>query len=101
VTILTGHTGPVDVVAWSPDGTRFATSSGQGNSPDYSVHLWRADGTLLATWQHPDIVRALAWSPDGRVLASGSAEATVRLADPDGNLISARDVADGPLLSLA
>lgn len=101
VQVLTGHTGPVDLVAWSPDGTRFATSSGQGNSPDYSVHLWRVDGTLQATWTQPDIVRALAWSPDGQMLASGSAEATLRLSDPDGNLISTLDAGPDPLLSLA
>jgi WD40 repeat protein len=38
---------------------------------------------------------------DGRVLASGSAEATLRLSDPDGNLIRMLDVETDPLLNLA
>lgn len=101
VAILTGHTSPVSVVAWSPDGSRFVTSSGTGTSLDYSVRLWRADGTLIATWKQPDIVRALAWSPDGRMLASGSAEATLRLSDQDGNPIRTLNVGNDPLLSLA
>jgi WD40 repeat protein len=101
VAILRGHTGPVSVVAWSPDGSRFATSSGTAISRDFSVRLWRADGTPIATWTQPDTVRALAWSPDGKLLASGSAEGTLRLSDAEGTLIRTLDVGKDPLLSLA
>ena len=78
---LIGLTGPVTVVAWSPDGTRFATSSGfPFDTPDHAVRLWGAEGAPLATLTgHTAAVTSLAWSPDGSVLASGSLDGTVRL----------------------
>jgi WD40 repeat protein len=97
VAILRGHTGPVSVVAWSPDGSRFATSSGTAISRDFSVRLWRADGTPIATWTQPDTVRSLAWSPDGQILAVGGFQrpaagdaipGVVRLVRPDGRVIA-------------
>lgn len=37
--VLSGHTGPVTVLAWSPDGTRFATSSGVPDPTDHTVRV--------------------------------------------------------------
>lgn len=94
--ILSGPTGPVKELTWSPDGTRFATASGAGNSPDNTVRLWRADGTPLATLEgHTAPVRALAWSPDGRLLASGAADYTVRLWSAAGTLRATIDLPPG------
>ena len=68
------------VLAWSPDGQTLAGSAGARDMPDTTIHLWRADGTVLATLVgHTGPIPALAWSPDGRVLASGSLDGTVRL----------------------
>jgi len=68
------------VLAWSSDGQTLAGSAGATDTRDYAVHLWRADGTALATLVgHSERIPALSWSPDGRVLASGSADGTVRL----------------------
>ncbi len=70
----------VAVLAWSPDGQTLAGSAGARDMPDSTIHLWRADGTALATLVgHTGPVPALSWSPDGRVLASGSLDGTVRL----------------------
>lgn len=103
--VLVGLTGPVTVVAWSPDGTRFATSSGMPfDTQDHTIRLWSATGAPLATLTgHTAAVTSLAWSPDGRVLASGSLDRTVRLwRDADaGQATSIGTEPSGQVFSLA
>ena len=73
--------GPSDVntVAFSPDGGRIVSGSGDG-----TVRVWDAGsgqpiGAPLTG--HTDKVYSVAFSPDGRRIASGSGDKTVRLWD--------------------
>lgn len=73
-----GHSGGVEVVAWSPDGKTIASGA-----TDRKVQIWNAvTGKLLLTYSgHHDGVLTLAWSPDGKYIASAGKDATVQVWD--------------------
>lgn len=77
----------IESVAWSPDGTRLATSgSGQ------KVRIWDAmTGQLLTILEDNwvDIINEVSWAPDCARLASANGDGSVRIWKPaSGQLIS-------------
>ena len=73
---LTGHSSYVWPVAWSPDGTKIATASG-----DRTASVWSSSSgsTLLTLTGHSSEVLSAAWSPDGTKIATGSSDDTARV----------------------
>ena len=78
LTTLTGHTGSVKSVVFSPDGTILASGS-----HDRTLRLWdTATGYTRQTLiGHTRAVTSVAFSPDGTILTSGSEDNTLRLWD--------------------
>ncbi|HEX9990004.1 MAG TPA: WD40 repeat domain-containing protein [Chloroflexia bacterium] len=78
VTTLTGHSGDLHSVAWSPDGKQLASGS-----DDNTVKIWdlasrQSTATLTG---HKSQVVSVAWSPDSKKIASGSWDRTARVWD--------------------
>src|SRR5207253_9656741 len=75
---LSGHASSVMSVAFSPDGTRLATTS-----YDDTARLWgaRTGKPLGACKGHTSVVTGVAFSPDGTRLATASYDKTARLWD--------------------
>ena len=73
--LLTGHTGEISSITYSPDGKTIATGS-----YDSTMHLWDANtGTFLRPFNgHTSSVYSIVYSPDGKVLANGNHNGTVR-----------------------
>ena len=72
------HSGDVNAVAFSPDGTRLASGAGDWSDETRlgEVQLRDvADGSLLRRLEgHPRVCWTVAFSPDGRTLATGGGE---------------------------
>lgn len=67
-------------VAWSPDGSKIASSFGEWDIGGANVVVFNATtGQRLFTYTHSNDVLAVAWSPDGSKLASGADDGTVQV----------------------
>lgn len=79
---LTGFTGKINAVAFSPDGGTIYAAGGEPGIVGV-VRAWKTgDGTPQHSFEgHLDAVDALAVSPDGKVLASGAYDQKIRLWD--------------------
>lgn len=73
-----GHKLYVSSVAWSPNGQRMASASGDG-----TVQVWNVStGARILTYRgHKGDVMSVAWSPDGQEIASGGLDGTVQIWD--------------------
>ena len=73
---LEGHSGYVESVAYSPDGTKIISGS-----TDKTIKIWNANtGECLQTLEgHLDIIWSVAFSPDGTKIISGSDDTTIKI----------------------
>jgi WD40 repeat protein len=95
-----GHTSPITVIKWSPDGSQLASSSGQWVASDNSIVLWdltKIGGFVTGTGNdegalgekrarllgHNGGINSLDWDPNGKILASGSDDKTIILWDSE------------------
>ncbi|MCP4696663.1 MAG: TIR domain-containing protein [Gammaproteobacteria bacterium] len=79
---LEWHENKVRAITFSPDSKLIASASS-----DYTVKIWKRDGTRLHTLQHDGAVTGVTFGPEGKILASGSKDRKVRLWDVKGNLL--------------
>jgi WD40 repeat protein len=76
---IRGHTARVSCVAYSPDGKRIVSGSGDG-----TLKVWDADrAETISLKGHTGQVLCVAYSPDGKRIVSSSGDQTLRVWDAD------------------
>jgi WD40 repeat protein len=65
-------------VAFSPDGSRLATSSGFSNSGELVVWDAHSGEDVRTLTGHPGVASAVTWSPNGEQLISGGSDGMLR-----------------------
>jgi WD40 repeat protein len=87
--VLEAHAGEVHAVAFSPDGSMFASAGAKAGSPAVDeITLWTsATGERRLTFaNYKDVVSCLAFSPDSKTLAVGSSGGRLALLEIDSGL---------------
>lgn len=92
------HDGPVDAVAFSPDGRLVAAGDWAGRLVVQDV----ATEQVMYNHEQGEYVHAVAYSPDGRLLASGSSDGSVRVMDASSGAVERTlEAHPGGVLSVA
>eukprot|EP00931_Biecheleriopsis_adriatica_P089418 TRINITY_DN63556_c0_g1_i1.p1 TRINITY_DN63556_c0_g1~~TRINITY_DN63556_c0_g1_i1.p1 ORF type:complete len:1066 (+),score=159.89 TRINITY_DN63556_c0_g1_i1:134-3331(+) len=86
------HEGPVEMVAWSPDGCNVATTSDNETCRVFDV----ASKCERAKWEHEGLHRVV-WSPDSSMVATASKDKTCRVYDLESKDEKAYWEHDGPV----
>ncbi|MEM9917735.1 MAG: WD40 repeat domain-containing protein [Bacteroidota bacterium] len=69
------HKGPVNAVAFSPDGMQYLTGSTDGTAV-----LWNSEGEMMRQLEaHDAKIHAVAFSPDGLLIATGARDNTAKI----------------------
>ena len=89
---LDGHEGFVWHVSFSADGQLIASAS-----DDYTVRIWKRDGSLVAILPHSDRVSTVSFSPDSQTLVSAGDDGILKLWQQDGTLIRTFPAHDAPI----
>jgi len=82
-TLTLRHEGPVTSMAFSSDGARIVTGSGDHAKKTGTARLWdgRTGASLGEPMRHDGVVYSVAFSPDGTRVVTGSYDNTARLWD--------------------
>jgi len=75
---LSGHTSGVVDIAYSPDGRKIATGSGDASAKSWDATTGKELFTLTG---HSAELRPVVFSPDGKFLATGSGDNTAKIWD--------------------
>ncbi|KST67491.1 WD40 domain-containing protein [Mastigocoleus testarum] len=73
---LEGHSGEVNSLEWSPDGSLLASAS-----HDTTIIIWEKKTSKIKTVLkgHSSDIYSVTWSPNGQMLASGSYDNTIKI----------------------
>jgi WD40 repeat protein len=95
---LEGHTKPVAVARWSPDGTLLATADAAG-----TVRTWKADGgaAVDSFAAYKGAITLLEWSGDGKAIAVAGLAGPVDVWSPSGEPVATLPGHAGGVLSMA